>query len=361
MGTVLTLGATDIQVHPASIGECHINLWILPAFLGRRYSFDVGFFLMNEHTAQLDRLQLIVPMASPETPQCLVSYMEDKATDSWRAVFGQRPPPPGSRIRTRLARANLEGLRMHSCWDVTLIPPIHPRSEGYLRVRFSSYERPACLDTFGGWFGLGARLRLDLRLFDYHELADFQGLPQDFDRRLIPINNSYVYLVAPHVNRPELYSPPLGYIRILEDPLWRGYLGRKPSLVRRQNRKMHVFAWKRDSANGRVNSPHRIFASLIPRGLLSTVTRAVGVASAGIALSALAFALLFPLLASTAPSQSPQALGPPVVTSLRVSLVTGIIALALSLPRLVGWISTWMRWLQTIHRRIDERLYAVHH
>lgn len=358
MSTVLALSVANIDAHPVAIRECHINLWILPAFLGKRYQFDIGFFLRNIDNMPVDEIQLVVPLASPDAAQCLVSHMDDKAPEAWETVFGRKPPDAQTRTRTILERIGITELRTHSCWSLKLTQIIKPNTERYLRVRFSSYNQPACIDTFGGWLGLGARLRLDLRLFDYHELADFRGLPQDFNMRLIPIQHSYVYLVAPQVNRPELYSPPFTYIRILEDPLWRGYLGRRPSLLRRRTRKMHVFAWKRQSDDQAAVAAHRVFSTFIPRGLPSTMGRVLSVGCGIVALSAAALALLYPLIH---PATAQKVTVVPVIgfTWWKVSGISAVVVFILSLPRLVGWVSTWARWMQNARSWADEKLYAI--
>lgn len=350
MGTVLILGATDLRNHPLLVRECHVNLWILPALLGKRYLLDLGMFIMNDHAArELQGVRLVVPFRSPET-MCLVAHMEDRTPESWRVVFGSQPPPPeDARLRATLTRIDIPGLRTHSCWQLTFSRQLAGKREGYVRVRFASYEWPDCLDTFAGWLGLGSRLRLDLRLYDHREHDDFRALTEDLDRRLVPIENSYVYLVAPHVNRPELRSPEFSYIRILEDPLWRRYLQRRPA----RSRKMHVFAWKQRLTNGQ-SSSHRIFATLVPRGVSASAVRLISIGSGGFAVAVITLGVVHEVMGIGPPVFKPSLM--PVQLA---GLVGLIVSAALNLPVILERTWRWRVWLGAAGERIDRWWYGV--
>lgn len=356
MGTVLILSPAEIKKHPAVIRESHINLWILSAFLGKRYLLDLGFFLKNEHQkTAINSIQVLVPLPDPEA-KCLVSHMTDVAEASWGVVFAGYQPAADVRMRCReLRRKSIKELQTHSYWEIGFDGEVGAGQERYVRIRFASYERPECLDSSGGWFGLGARLRLDLRLFDYREHAEFRGLGEDLRTKLIPIKRSHVYFVAPHVNRPELFSPNFSYIRILEDRLWERYLWRTTSWPNNRHRKMLVYCWRQGTQDDQAISSHRIFATLIPRGFLSNANRLFSVVVGAIGVIFLSLAVLQPLI-TLQPFQ-------PSTTSTnllsRVPLYSLILVIILNLPRVIEQVSKWFKWGRRLRRTIDEKLYVL--
>ena len=263
MGTVLIMKPENFSTQELKISESHINIWLLPALGGTYHILDVGFYLRNSHSAQkIDQVQTIVPLRNPEV-SCLVTLMENRSPQSWRVIFRGKEP------LNRTVRSKFEPVedpksvpKTYSRWKVLFDPPINPGEERYIRIRFASYHRPAYLDSYGSFLGFGQRIRIDLRLFDHREHAEFLNVPEHLEDKMIPIQKSCVYLVASHVRHPDLYSPEFAYIRILESPLWLGYIGRKPNLFRPKSRKMHIFAWKRekDESLPPLDS-HRIFIS----------------------------------------------------------------------------------------------------
>ncbi len=247
---------------------------------------------------------------------------------------------------------------MHSIWKVVFSPEVTRKQDRYARIRFSSYARPAALDFFGPLFSFVRRERLDLRLYDARELAELQDVSDRIHREIIPVGNSYFYFVAPHVLRPDLYSPSLDYIRVLEDPLWRRYLGRKPSLFARHTRKMHVYAWKRN-ADPSSESPQRIFATLVPYGFNGTVIRAVELLfwfTSVLALILIIGSRVSPsihALYDRASNATLQNVGSSLIFAALISFVL------VEFPKMLDGISRWSVWIATAREWLDNKIYGL--
>jgi hypothetical protein len=348
MGTIVVYKDPDSQDNDPRIDECHVNLWVLPALMGTRYLLDLGFYLENRGTSgSLQKLRLVVPMADPE-PYCLVSRMEAKP-QSWDVIFS----PTSRVIANRAVRKAVtlekqeelsKKLEKHSVWRLTLSPTsLQPHETGYVRTRFGSYTRPACLERIRVSGGLSSEDRLDLRLYDWREIAELQEVATHFRDLVVPVEKSFVYVVAPRVRTVDLCSPSLAYIRVLEDRLWRLYLGRRLSFCR-SARKMLVFSWKR--TDGTNSGPHRIFATLVPGS------------SRRRALSTLRFALTVIVLLAGGALAWQQAVR--IYGGSPWNLLILVLAFVLLfLPVLIKRISIWNSYIESAYSRLDEWMYGV--
>ncbi|MCK4792477.1 MAG: hypothetical protein KAV87_52595 [Desulfobacteraceae bacterium] len=310
MGTILILRPDNFSAEEIRISESHINVWLLPALGGAYHILDIGFYLENSHRERnINEIQAIVPLRNPET-SCLITQMENQSPQSWRVIFRGKEPLDRTVLSTFEPMDDPQSVpKSYSRWKVKFDPPINPGEEKYIRIRFSSYYRPAYLDFYGGWLGFGRRIRVDLRLFDHREHAEFLNMPEHLEGKLIPIQRSNVYLVASQARHPELFSPEFAYIRVLESQLWLDYLGRKPNLIRPHKRKMHIFAWKREKEESALSiDSHRIFVSFKTSSVLLIGTRILHLISwliIAILLAVLAGKNLLRVWSPSAPTQVP--------------------------------------------------------
>jgi hypothetical protein len=173
-----------------------------------------------------------------------------------RLVFGEQVEASGSVLRYRnetfslgtvavtnaVCRNTGRGRTAESLWTLPLQTPMKS-VDCYLRVRF----RVADLGSVWLWKRgllfkrIGAKV--DFRVVDPRETSTTLGT--DHEARILPIEDLYLFLIAPWELQARSYSPSLKYTRVLEGRVWARYL--QSAITPRRSTRLVVYYWRAPS------------------------------------------------------------------------------------------------------------------
>lgn len=234
--------------------HCHLNLWSLGGLLShRRFLWDVGLRLRADENTNLSRLQLAIPFSTrgngiddlqaevlnPQIAQLIFGGPVDVAgtTISYEALN------PVNVVRAPKTQASLDMARSHlgfSIWNLQFTPAIVAGSESYVRVRFEVRH----LGRTWIWKRSGLAKNgalIDLRIAEIRETWDVPDADVLQDQ-IVPIQNLFLFVIAPTSLQLRATSPPLRYMRLLEGRAWEPYVGHATDI--RRSGKLMVYYWR---------------------------------------------------------------------------------------------------------------------
>jgi hypothetical protein len=252
-----------------SVKACHINLWSLAALGGRRrLLLDVGLRLVAGDEP-IDRLSIAIPLATSAIKDISHTVLERRTAS---LVFDEDVTFPRQNvIHYRQEDLEVRGIqesrsepdegraaRDFSLWNVRLDGNVEPRREVYLRIRFSVVGHGSTWQWQRFLFVAKNGALIDFRIADIRSsitVRDGTALIS----RVVPIEWLAFFVIVPRWLRERATNPPPTYVRILEGPVWRPYLNRKPELLKRS--KLIVYYWRREGQISMAR-PFRVFLDL---------------------------------------------------------------------------------------------------
>ena len=280
MGTFAVLG--NLEGRSFQVDECHLNLWSLGGWFGRRILyFDVGILFKPEVDA-VSNISVLVPFpvdippkdARPQGPAAWANLGGRLTNDeTGRLVFGE-PVATVNQHQVRLASgkefliANVlrcgrasepsDGATQAemSIWNITF-DPIPAGRLAYLRVRF----RAATGGRTWVWGRSKRTAVVDLRVNELRESASASPeVTRSLEKRFKRIEKLNALVIAPAWLESHVVSPETRYVRLFEGRVWEPYLGRVVDL--RRSDKLLIYHWKKTGIPGDGTDPFRGLLSL---------------------------------------------------------------------------------------------------
>lgn len=238
------------------IQDCHLNLWSLGGFPGRRPTlFDVGLRIKSGGDVPVSAFQIVIPFG---THSASLVDLEDKLRNELIAnlIFSGRATlvvgPNGATIdygagtvaigRLDIARSKLLAEASDtsmSLWEVKLSAALPRDASTYVRMRFN-------IDTLGRtWLWRSSMLARNGALVDFR-IGDARNVRWASQRiasnRMLEIGNLFLFVVAPAWLQLQTSHPSLHYIRLLEGRPWWSYLDGATDLLREG--KLVIYQWR---------------------------------------------------------------------------------------------------------------------
>lgn len=364
------LGEQDVVFR---LRKCHLNLWALPGILRTHFYCDVGLKVSVGEGKPLSRVRILLPFGTREDGLTDLSDLIREPNVS-RLIFGEPVQVTDNGVLTyrdetlrvrSISAADKptnsgRGRTAESLWTLKVQPAASIGSDYYLRARFEISDLSATWLWKRGLVLKRIGANVDFRVCDVRETSTTLGSEEG---SILPIENLYVFVVAPLSLQAQSFSPPLRYTRVLEGRAWARYL--ESAVTPRPSTKLVVYYWRAAQptipqgtlpgfevgGDGHLSTnplnPFRAFLDLSreygPTTLLNHVITLVlvilGVSTAGRVIGAAAFGagLLLKLLAA-----------------IWAAIVTlGLAVLVLSV---FGWIRKAIGWADRTSRRLDRRL-----
>lgn len=239
---VLSEGASAQPTVP----RVHINLWSLQSLVPTRrlFYFDVGMELKAGVT-ELSSFELMLPFRVeegkwPNGTAVVQDLFESLGqTDTSELVFGGpvtvRSDADVHYLKIadhpdelRIIRVNSSGTKQadnyepradSSVYKVALLTPLQPGESGYIRMRWRVFGAL----SLWRWKRASGGATVDLRFCDVRE-SRFADAERSLRRRIVPIENMNVFVMAPPSLQVASHSPDFKYLRILEPGAWKHYL-----------------------------------------------------------------------------------------------------------------------------------------
>ena len=218
---------TTEQSNIESVEECHLNLWVLPALLGRKkFLVEVGMTLNPRVT--ISGIEIVLPFRVMGNPVDLADHIQNDRSIQ-RLLFTKESNYPTSYARLSPTPQITEGkhfTKLVLAFDSNLSSGIG----SYLRFR-------AEVQDFGNrlqWrraFGISTGATLDLRVSDLRELSHNEEL-HSRNGAILPIKVLRLFMITPVWIHYRYSSPPAHYLRLIESAGWEKYLNRKCHLGR---------------------------------------------------------------------------------------------------------------------------------
>src|ERR1035438_4562491 len=223
---------------------CHLNFWILPGILGRKFLLDVGIRIKAAEDGLTAFLVTLPVAVSGEGVMDLHDVLLNPGTAE--LVFGR---PINIRGQT-ISYANVKDLdvgrisekkstqledwsdsRQSCCaWRIELADTLNAGQEQYLRFRFPVEHAGNLWLPKRTLLALNGAL-IDLRVADIRESQEARDWAS-FRDRIVPINKLNAFVVAPVSLHLRSASPMLKYVRLLEGLAWKPYIRRRTGIWR---------------------------------------------------------------------------------------------------------------------------------
>ena len=243
---------SDRTPAPFQVEKCHLNLWTLGGLFGYRVCYlDVGLLLAagDEDT---DSFRLALPVATrPNALRSLRDEMRDATVGSLifareEVVFGDSVVIDNEKVpllqvaNANCSRSDHPDRRNFSEWRIALSEKLAAGRSGYLRLRFVVHT-PGRVWLWRPSLPLRGGAVVDVRVSDEREA---QTVPDadELTRKIVPLEELEVFVIAPAAFEAAAVSPEPRYIRSLEGRVWEGYLKRSTDM--RRAAKFLVYRWK---------------------------------------------------------------------------------------------------------------------
>ena len=253
------------QEQPFEVEVCHLNLWSLAGLFRRSFFWDVGLSLKANDHIPLSHFGLALPFSTePGGMRDLSNSL--KTPEISELVFGTSVTISGAEIKyikedgtvdlvlsqvstNQSNKLKERSGKTFSFWNIKLSEPIPAGEKKYVRIRFDVYN----LGRTWIWKPFKGGAILDLRVADLRETIIFEEW-DDLENRIVPIDDLYLFVVAPSWLQHASSSPQLRYMRVLEGRVWENYLRRKTDFFRLE--KMVIYYWRRGSTPSEKNRAH---------------------------------------------------------------------------------------------------------
>ena len=146
-----------------------------------------------------------------------------------------------------------------SLYTIPFASPIEPGGQRYFRMRWRILgARP-----LWRWKRIVGGCLVDLRIADVRE-GRFAGADRSLRGRILPIQKTNVFVMAPARLELATTSPEPRYVRLLEAHAWESYLRHATS--RGKGPRLVVYYWRSEAQSGRpitIDNPFRVFADYV--------------------------------------------------------------------------------------------------
>lgn len=237
--------------------HCHLNLWSLGGvFKHRNFYWDVGLRLRATDQKAVSKFSLALPFGTEnEDLQDLKELMINQAiselifggpvtigatSDGPTIVYDELAPVQVVSIdRAASDRDSRRSVKDFSVWNLTLANQVRPNAEAYLRLRFKIRNHGRAWQWKRSLFAKYGAL-VDLRVADVRETWNVRD-GEALKKRIIPIKEIFLFVIAPTWLQSRQVSPPTKYLRLLEGRAWKPYVGNASDI---QMGKLLVYYWK---------------------------------------------------------------------------------------------------------------------
>jgi hypothetical protein len=278
------------------VRHCHINLWSLPGVLGRKIYFDVGvhFVALENNVKKFDvALPLVadslIDISTPLRDRVTSQLIFRTESSQGRISFGAAKDVEISQVNEEDCKAGTKKESDRSLWHVS-IPEVLQGDQRYFRIRFP-------VQHCGRMWNKKRHMLLNYGALLDFRVADTREAPGDPEwdsvrDRIVPIQDLYVFVIAPLTLQMQSASPPLYTSRILEGDSWETYLNRKT-----RGERMVIYQWNKNYPATTpprpeidVSNPYRVFLDLsrevisvsVPAAIQSTVVTIVIIGGIGL-------------------------------------------------------------------------------
>lgn len=232
--------------------------------LGTHFYFDVGV-KFTPSGLPVDRIRILLPFRTEKNGMWDLSDAM-RHPDVSRLVFGEPVDVSSGGVLTyrdqqlHLISVTAENPpivagahpRAESLWNLKLSPAPTQIQDYYARFRFLVRDpRPAWQWKRGLIFKrVGAKI--DLRVSDVRETSSTLGTEE---LNILPIDDLYVFAIAPWSLQARAISPALKYMRVLEGTKWARYL--ESAIPPLPSTKMVVYYWRTGASSQENATPSR--------------------------------------------------------------------------------------------------------
>lgn len=304
MGYFAVLKSSDTDQF--TIGRCHLNVWVVSGLVPGRHLlyFDVGVEVQASGSNPVSSFQLLLPfrvevgMARDAFITCQDLFPNIVEQSTAELIFGgpvsvttagpngrdyqltstTAPPLTVARMDVTRAKAVDDFKEDDDCSLYELYPqaPVAAGEAKYFRMRFRVFQTEPLWNPkhyLGG-------VVVDLRMCDVRESRHVDHEAQ-LRPRIVEIQRSDIFLMAPENYQLAHCSPETKYIRVLEPYAWRAYLA--GAAFRPGPTRYLVYSW-RSRADARGNdvpidqdAPYRVFADFNRSRFSSTWSSIIGI------------------------------------------------------------------------------------
>jgi len=252
------LGESGVKV---SLLTCHINLWALPGLLRPHFYCDVGLKFRVHGGRPIQQLRVLLPFGtSPDGFSDLSPAM--RHPDVSRLVFGEPVSVSENAVLSyRDQRLQLlavsgrsspvtagSGRTIESLWTLDLAQPATTGTTYYVRFRFLMTDLGATWLWQRGLVFKRIGSKVDFRVSDVRETSTTLGSNES---SILPIEDLYLFVIAPWSLQARSISPALRYMRVLEGTAWIRYL--ETAIRPRSSTRLVVYYWRMRSGAVQLN------------------------------------------------------------------------------------------------------------
>jgi hypothetical protein len=255
--------------------HCHLNLWSLGGILKHRnFYWDVGLRLRATGAKELSKFSLALPFGTEDVDiEDLKKLMMDQSI--LELIFGGPVTIGGTPDGPTIIYDELDPVQIvaidgasssrdakrsvhdFSVWNLTLATQVRPGQEAYMRLRFKIRHHGRAWQWKRSLFAKYGAL-VDLRVADVRETWNVRD-GEALKKKIVPIQNIYLFLIAPTWLQSRQVSPPTKYLRLLEGRAWKPYVGNASDI---QMGKLLVYYWKNKDDVVSKDNPFRAFLDL---------------------------------------------------------------------------------------------------